>query len=74
MKIEKMRWYKIIVDGVPHIVRVDDRIMKYSVIDYYDGKLWFTGSCAKCKMWVLNHIDVYVDNNGKMVYMGRWER
>ena len=57
-----------------HIVRVDDRIMKYCVIDYYDGKLWYTGSCARCKTWVLNHIDGYVDNNGKMVYMGRWER
>lgn len=74
MKIEKMRWYKILVDGVQHIVRVDDRIMKYCVIDYYDGKLWYTGSCAKCKTWVLNHVDGYVDNNGKMVYMGRWEK
>lgn len=71
MKIEKMRWYKIVVDGIKHIVRVDDRIMKYCVIDYYDGKLWFTGSCAKCKTWVLNHIDGYIDNNGKM---GRREK
>lgn len=57
MKIEKMRWYKIFVDGKQHIVRVDDRIMKYCVIDYFDGKLWFTGSCAKCKLWVSNHLD-----------------
>ena len=57
MNIDKMRWYKIIVDGVSHIVRVDDCIMKYCVIDYYDGKLWFTGSCAKCKLWVKNHLD-----------------
>lgn len=62
MSIEKMRWYKIIVDGVSHIVRVDGRIMKYCVIDYFDGKLWFTGSCAKCKLWVKNHLDnsVYI--------------
>lgn len=52
MKIEKMRWYKILIDGVEHIVRVDDRIMKYCVIDYYDGRLWFTGSVAKCKKWI----------------------
>lgn len=57
MKIEKMRWYKTIIDGREHIVRVDDRIMKYCVIDYYDGKLWFTGSCASCKRFVLEHID-----------------
>ena len=74
MTIEKMRWYKIVVDGVKHIVRVDDRIMKYCVIDYYDGKLWYTGSCVKCKTWVLNHIYGHIDNNGRMVYMGRWER
>lgn len=49
MKIEKMRWYKILVDGVEHIVRVDDCVMKYCVIDYYDGRLWTTGSATKCK-------------------------
>lgn len=52
MKIEKMRWYRVLIDGQVHIVRVDDRIMKYCVIDYYDGRLWTTGSAAKCKKWV----------------------
>ena len=52
MKIDKMRWYRVIIDGVSHIVRVDDCIMKYCVVDYYDGRLWFTGSCASCKAWV----------------------
>ena len=52
MKIEKNHWYKVWVDGVEHIVKVDDRIMKYCVIDYYDGRLWFTGSAAKCKKWI----------------------
>ena len=56
MKIDKMRWYKIIVDGVSHIVRVDDCIMKYCVVDYYDGRLWFTGSCAACKKWVSDRL------------------
>ena len=57
MKVEKMRWYKVDIDGKKHIVRVNDRIMKYCVIDYYDGKLWFTGSCARCKKWVEHHLD-----------------
>ena len=52
MSIQKMRWYKIIIDGQEHIVRVDDSIMKYCVVDYYDGRLWFTGSISKCKKWV----------------------
>ena len=57
MRIDKMRWYKVVIDGVQHIVRVDDRIMKYCVIDYYDGRLWFTGSCAKCKAWIFVRLD-----------------
>lgn len=52
MKIEKRRWYKIAIDGVEHIVRIDDSIMKYCVVDYYDGRLWFTGSIARCKKWI----------------------
>ena len=56
MKIEKNRWYKIRVDGREHIVKVDDRIMKYCVIEYYDGRLWFTGSCVKCKQWILDRL------------------
>lgn len=56
MKIDKMRWYKVIIDGVTHIVRVDDSIMKYCVVDYYDGRLWFTGSCARCKAWIQDRL------------------
>ena len=56
MKIDKMRWYKIDIDGREHIVRVDDSIMKYCVVEYYDGRLWFTGSCAGCKKCVENHL------------------
>lgn len=52
MKIQKMKWYRIIIDGQVHIVRVDDSIMKYAVIDYYDGRLWFTGSCQACKQFI----------------------
>ena len=74
VKIEKMRWYKILVDGVEHIVRVDDRIMKYCVIDYYDGRLWTTGSVTKCKKWVDDHLLKRIDNNGKTIYMGAWQR
>ena len=52
MRIEKNKWYKVLIDGREHIVRVDDRIMKYCVVEYYDGRLWFVGSIAKCKKWV----------------------
>lgn len=52
MGIEKMHWYKVLVDGQEHIVRVDDRIMKYCVLDYYDSRIWTTGSIKKCKSWI----------------------
>lgn len=68
MKINKNRWYKVIIEGRQHIVRVDDRIMKYCVIDFYDGKLWFTGSCASCKRFVIEHIDsgfIHYDVQGR---------
>ena len=74
MKIEKMCWYKIIINGPEHIVRVDDSIMKYCVVDYYDGRLWFTGSCSGCKKFIAENLASYRDNNGKEVYMGRWVR
>ena len=51
-KIQKMKWYKVVIDGVEHIVRIDDNIMKYCVVDYYDARLWFTGSIASCKRWI----------------------
>lgn len=52
MKIEKNKWYKVLIDGYEHIVRIDDRVMKYCIIEYYDGRLWFTGSISKCKTWI----------------------
>ena len=52
MKIEKRRWYKVRIDGRYHIVRIDDSIMKYCVVDYYDSRLWFTGSIGACKKWI----------------------
>lgn len=64
MKIEKMRWYKIIIDGRERIVRVDDQVMKYCVVDYYDSRLWFTGSCAGCKKFIENHLYSGYDKNG----------
>ena len=72
MKIDKNRWYKIIIDGHERIVRVDDRIMKYCVIDYYDSRLWFTGSIKACKKWVDDRLMKRIDNNGKTIYMGSW--
>lgn len=52
MKIEKRRWYKVLIDGWYHIVRIDDAVMKYCVIDYYDARLWFTGTVSACKRWI----------------------
>lgn len=69
MKIEKMRWYKIIISGQERIVRVDDRIMKYCVIDYYDGRLWCTGSCAACKKFIEHNLSSNYDKEGG--YHGR---
>lgn len=51
-KIQKMKWYKIAVDGMEHVVRIDDNIMKYCIVDYYDARLWFTGSINACKKWI----------------------
>lgn len=64
MKIEKMRWYKIIIAGQERIVRLDDRIMKFCVVDYYDGRLWFTGSCQGCKKFILKNLVPRYDENG----------
>ncbi|MBO7257958.1 MAG: hypothetical protein J6V11_03355 [Alphaproteobacteria bacterium] len=51
-KIQKNKWYRVVIDGQEYVVRVDDNIMKYCVIDYYDARLWFTGSITACKKWV----------------------
>lgn len=56
MKVESMRWYRIVVDGVPHVVRVDGRIMKWCVVDYYDARLWCAGSLGQCKKFITQHI------------------
>ena len=53
MKIEKMRWYKIIIDGRERIVRVDDQVMKYCVVDYYDSRLWFIYILDMIRMGVI---------------------
>ena len=46
-----------LIDGVEHVVRVDGRIMKWCVVDYYDARLWFTGSLGKCKKFIEQHIE-----------------
>ena len=51
-KIQKRKWYRVIIDGQEYIVRIDDNIMKYCIVDYYDARLWFTGSIAACKKWI----------------------
>lgn len=51
-KIQKRKWYRVIIEGQEYIVRIDDNIMKYCIVDYYDARLWFTGSIAACKKWI----------------------
>ena len=51
-KIQKRKWYRVIIEGHEYIVRIDDNIMKYCIVDYYDARLWFTGSIAACKKWI----------------------
>lgn len=51
--IETWHWYKIIMDNkAEYIVRITDYPLKYSVIEYYDGRIMTTGSLAKCKKWI----------------------
>ena len=46
-------WYKIIMDSkAEYIVRIQDMPLKYSVIEYYDGRIMTTGSLAKCRKWI----------------------
>ena len=52
MSIQKRTWYRVLIDGMEHIVRVDDSIMKYCVVDYHDGRIWTTGTITKCKKWI----------------------
>lgn len=56
MKIEVNRWYRVLIDGQEHVVRIDVRMMKLCVIDYYDARLWFTGSLGQCKKFISEHI------------------
>lgn len=51
--IEVWHWYKIIMDNkAEYIVRITDYPLKYSVIEYYDGRIMTTGSLSKCKKWI----------------------
>lgn len=65
MKVQVMRWYRIVIDGQEHIVRIDGRIMKYCVVDYYDARLWCAGSLGQCKKFITQHIpDGIYDKEG----------
>ena len=64
MKIQKNRWYRVLCGGAFFIVRIDDRIMKYCIVDYYDGRLWFTGSCQGCKKFIMTNLVPRYDKNG----------
>ena len=51
-KISVWTWYKIIIDDTEYIVRITDNPLKYSVVEYYDGRVMTVGSLAKCREWV----------------------
>ncbi len=52
-EIKKWEWYKIVMESkTEYIVRIQDMPLKYSIIEYYDGRCMTTGSLAKCKKWI----------------------
>lgn len=53
-QIETNRWYRVIIEGQERIVRVDSYTIKYAVVDYYDGRVWFISRNLRlCKKWVM---------------------
>lgn len=52
-QIELWKWYRIIMESkAEYIVRITDYPLKYSIIEYRDGRIMTTGSLAKCKKWI----------------------
>ena len=52
-QISTWKWYKIIMDSqAEYLVRIQDFPMKYTITEYYDGRIMTTGSLAKCKKWI----------------------
>lgn len=47
-----MVWYKVIIDGQEHIVRIDGTVFRFAIVDYYDGRIWSYGKLAECRKWV----------------------
>lgn len=47
-------WYRVLIDGEERIVRIDSYTIKYAIVDYYDGRVWYISPNLKmCKKWVL---------------------
>lgn len=57
--IEINKWYRVIIDGEDHIVRISGTVMKYVIEDYYDGRLWYVGNLRMCKLWIIDRRGKY---------------
>ena len=57
--IEINTWYRVIIDGEDHIVRISGNVMKYVIEDYYDGRLWYVGNLRMCKLWIIDRRGKY---------------
>lgn len=47
-----MVWYKVIIDGQEHIVRIDGTQFRYAIVEYYDGRIWSYGKLSDCRKWI----------------------
>lgn len=47
-----MVWYRVVIDGQEHIVRIDGTQFRYAIVDYYDGRIWSYGKLADCRKWI----------------------
>ena len=46
-----MVWYRVVIDGQDHIVRIDGTQFRYAIVDY-DGRIWSYGKLAECRKWI----------------------
>ena len=53
--IDVNTWYRVMIDGQEHIVRIDSYTIKYAIVDYYDGRVWYISpNLKRCKKWVID--------------------
>lgn len=53
--IDVNTWYRVVIDGEERIVRIDTYIIRYAIVDYYDGRVWYISKNLKaCKKWIID--------------------